>query len=238
MREQSEAKANDREVTSSVAQEPLGVVAVVSGEGIKKILRSLGVEAIVDGGQTMNPSAEDLVRAVDRIPAESVIILPNNKNIILTARQAEKLTKKRVFVIPTKAVTEAFAGMLMYDANRDPETVAAAMTEAAATVKTAEITWASRDSVSKKLKIKKGDIIGIASGDLIAGGKTVAATALKLLKELIDKDSEIISLIKGKDFSDGEAAALAAKLEAKYRDIEVNVYDGGQPLYPLIIGVE
>ncbi len=238
MREQSEAKAGGREDAVSVAPEPLGVVAVASGEGIKKILRSLGVEAIVDGGQTMNPSAEDLVRAVERLPAESVIILPNNKNIILTARQAEKLTTKRVFVIPTKAITEAFAGMLMYDGNRDPETIAAAMTGAAAAVKTAEITWASRDSITKKIKIKKGDIIGIASGDLIAGGKTIAATALKLLKKLVDKDSEIISLIKGKDLADDEAETLAAKLEAGYPDVEVNIYDGGQPLYPLIIGVE
>ncbi|MFA5867397.1 MAG: DAK2 domain-containing protein [Actinomycetota bacterium] len=238
MREQSEAKAAGREDESPVKQKPLGVVAVASGEGIKKILRSLGVEAVVDGGQTMNPSTEDLVRAVEQLRADSVIILPNNKNIILTARQAEKLTDKRVFVIPTKAVTEAFAGLLQYDENRDPETVAAAMTGAAAAVKTAEITWASRDSNANKQKIKKGDIIGIASGDLVAGGRTIGETALKLLKALIDKDSEIVSLIRGENFDEEAAAAVAAKIEKDYPDVEVHVYEGGQPLYPLIMGVE
>lgn len=238
MREQSEAKTVGRADGTSVKRKALGVVAVAVGDGIKNILRSLGVEEIIDGGQTMNPSAEDLVRAIERVPADNVIILPNNKNIILTARQAEKLTEKRVFVIPTKAVTEAFAGMLMYDEERDPETVAVAMTEAAGAVKTAEITRASRDSITKKLKIKKGDIIGLASGDLIAGGKTIAAITLKLLKEMIDKDSEIISLIKGMDLAGDEAAEIAAKVEKKYPDVEINVYDGGQPLYPLIIGVE
>ncbi len=238
MREQSEAKAGGRAEESAAELKPLGVVAVASGEGIKKILRSLGVEAIVDGGQTMNPSTEDLVRAVEQLKADSVIVLPNNKNIILTARQAEKMTAKRVFVIPTKAVTEAFAGLLVYDENGDPETVAAAMTAASGAVKTAEITRASRDSDANKQKIKKGDIIGIASGNLVAGGKTIGETALKLLKDLVDKDSEIVSLISGEDFAENEAAAIASEIEKAYPDLEVHVYDGGQPLYPLIMGVE
>ncbi len=224
--------------TPAAGNKPLGVVAVAVGDGIKKILKSLGVDEIVDGGQTMNPSAEDIVKGIERVKADAVIVLPNNKNIILTAHQAEKLTSKRVFVVPTTAITEAFAGMLMFVEDKDPAEITTAMSEAAGTVKTAEITRASRDSNVNKKKIKKGDIIGLAGGNLIAGGKTVGETALTLVKNLMDKDSEIITLIRGKDMPDKEAADLVTKIEAAYPDVEVNVYDGSQPLYPLIIGVE
>jgi hypothetical protein len=238
MREQSGFAEAGTAGQVTVETKPLGVVAVAAGAGIKKILRSLGVTEIVDGGQTMNPSTEDILKGIEKIPAEAVIVLPNNKNIILTARQTEKLTDKKVFVIPTTAITEAFSSMLLFDEEKDPATVAAAMTGAAGTVKTAEITLASRDSSADKQKIKKGDIIGIASGSLIAGGKTIGNAAAKLVERLVDEDSEIVSLITGQDMQGKEAQAIASQIAKKYPDLEVNVYDGGQPLYPLIIGVE
>lgn len=238
MREQSAAKGIKNKGRQAVEVKPLGVVAVAVGEGVKNILRSLGVIEIVDGGQTMNPSAEDILRAIERTPSHAVIVLPNNKNIILTARQAEKLTDKKVYVIPTKAVTEAFSSMLLFDENKEPAAVAAAMTGAAETVKTGEITMASRDSKADKQKIKKGDLIGIAGGSLIPGGKTVGETAIKLVARLIDENSEIVSLIKGRDLGEDEAEGIADKIGKDHPDLEVNIYDGGQPLYPLIIGVE
>ena len=239
MREQSRQRSEKQPSTASGAPpKPLGVIAVAVGKGNKQILRSLGTTAIVDGGQTMNPAAAEIVEAVENLNAESAIILPNNKNIILTAKQAAELTDKPLFVVPTTAVTEAFTALLSLDENRPLAEVGEAMTKAISGVKTGEVTWASRDLTVNKKKIKRGDVIGIASGSLIASGKTVNETAMKLIKAMMDKDSEVVTLIRGVDMPEAEAAVLAGNVEAAYPDAEVHVYDGGQPLYPLIIGVE
>lgn len=243
MREQTAARARSQEKAKArqnvqVERKAIGVVAVAVGEGIKQILESLGVIAIVDGGQTMNPSAEDIAKAVADAPADTVVVLPNNKNIILTAKQAAELSDKPIYVVPTTSVPEAFSALLSYDETKPLEEVGAAMTQAATEVKTGEVTIASRDSSVNKRKIKKGDVIGIASGSLVAGGGTVAKTAMKLIGVMIGPDSEVISLIKGQGLNPAQLGKLEADIAADYPDAEVNVYDGGQPLYPLIIGVE
>ncbi len=239
MREQT-AETADKMITAAAALEhkAVGVVAIAVGNGIKDILRSLGVATIVDGGQTMNPSTEDIVKAVEAAPADSVIVLPNNKNIILTAKQAATLTDKRVYVVPTRSAPEAFSALIAYDDSKSLNENGQAMDAAAALVTTGEITTASRDSKVNKKKVTKGDIIGIASGSLIAGGGTVAETAIKLIKAMANQDTEVITLIKGAGLDEAELPKLLEKLEKKFPLADTNVYEGGQPLYPLIIGIE
>jgi uncharacterized protein len=239
MREQTAANAGKQTAPAAAAErKAVGVVAIAVGDGIKDILRSLGVVLIVDGGQTMNPSTEDIVKAVEAAPADSVIILPNNKNIILTAKQAATLTDKQVYVVPTTSAPQAFSALIAYDESKSLNENGPAMDAAAALVKTGEVTTASRDSKVNKKKVTKGDIIGVASGSLIAGGGTVAETALKLIKAMADEDTEVITLIKGADLDAAEIPKLVEKLAKKFPEADTNVYEGGQPLYPLIIGVE
>ncbi len=240
MREQTAENVDKQLAAAATAAEhkALGVVAIAVGNGIKDILRSLGVVSIVDGGQTMNPSTEDIVKAVEAAPADSLIILPNNKNIILTAKQAATLTDKQVYVVPTTSAPEAFSALIAYDDSKSLNENGQAMDAAAALVTTGEVTTASRDSKVNKKKVTKGDIIGIASGSLIAGGGTVAETALKLIKAMANEDTEVITLIKGADLDEAELPKLIEKLAKKFPEADTNVYEGGQPLYPLIIGVE
>lgn len=239
MREQTAETTGKKVLASAQAEhKAVGVVAVAVGDGIKDILRSLGVVSIVDGGQTMNPSTEDIIKAVNTAPADAVIILPNNKNIILTAKQAATLTGKRVYVVPTTSVPEAFSALIAYAEDKSLNENGQAMDAAAAMVKTGEVTTASRDSKVNKKKITKGDVIGIASGSLIAGSGTVSETAIKLLKAMVDQDTEVITLIKGAGLDEREMPKLMGAIRKKFPEVETNVYEGGQPLYPLIIGVE
>jgi hypothetical protein len=237
MREQTATKAAG-EAAEKTEQKPLAIVAVAVGAGTKDILSSLGVSVIVDGGQTMNPSAEDIVKAVEAAPGDSVLILPNNKNIILTAKQVAALTDKPIYVVPTRAVTEAFSALLQFDETAALEANGAAMERAAQSVLTGEVTMASRDSKVNKKKIKKGEVIGIARGDLITSGGTISATVLKLVKKMMNKDKEVITLLRGADMPHQDVEELRQKIAEKYPDAEINVYYGGQPLYPLIIGIE
>jgi len=217
---------------------PLGVVAVGIGEGLKTILESLGVDAVVEGGQTMNPSAEDLVRAVNEINAEAVIILPNNNNILLAARQAVSLAGREVLVVPSSSIPQGLAAMLSFNPYDPPGENAARMEGAMADVKTGEVTRAVRETEIDGLAVKKGDFIGLADGSLAAVSGRLDGVVEELLTKMIDRDSSLITFYYGAGLTGAEAGEITALVQNKFAGVDVEVHYGGQPLYPFIISVE
>ncbi|MGI6693374.1 MAG: DAK2 domain-containing protein [Limnochordia bacterium] len=217
---------------------PLGIVAVVPGEGLAEIFKSLGVDYVVAGGQTMNPSTEDLVRAVDSVNAEAVIILPNNKNVIFSAQQARELTEKTVGVVPTRSVPQGISALMYFVAEDPLEENLAAMEEGMREVKTGEVTYAVRSTVAGDLHIEERDIIGLAEGKIAVVGSTPTAVAQDLVRTMVDEDSSVISIYYGSDLDDQAAQELHELISTEFPDCEVEVYPGGQPLYYYIVSVE
>lgn len=217
---------------------PLGVVAVVPGEGLAEIFRSLGVDYVVPGGQTMNPSTEDLVKAVSSVNAEQVIILPNNKNVIFSAQQARELAEKPVAVVPTRSVPQGITALMYYVAEDSLEDNLAAMEEAMREVKTGEVTYAVRSTVAGDLHIEERDIIGLAEGKIAVVGSSPTEVARDLLKKMVDENSSVISIYYGADLNAETAQELNELIRAEFPDCEVEVYHGGQPLYYYIVSVE
>jgi len=217
---------------------PLGVVAVGIGEGIVTILESLGVNAVVEGGQTMNPSAEDLVRAANGINAEAVIILPNNKNILLAAYQAVSLAERNILVVPSVSIPQGFAAMLSFNPYDLPEANAARMEGAMVGIKTGEVTRAVRDTTYDSLAVKKGDFIGLLDDRLVAVSGRLNELVQELLAKMIDQDSSLITFYYGAGLTGAEAREITASVQDKFADLDVEVHYGGQPLYHFIISVE
>jgi DAK2 domain fusion protein YloV len=215
-----------------------GVIAVALGEGITAILESLGVERVIDGGQTMNPSTEELVRSIENSRYNKVILLPNNKNVILAAQQARDLTKKEVLVVPSKSIPQGIAALLAFDPEADLETNGQEMTAAIEEVKTGEVTYAVRDSSFNGQKIQAGDILGLIDGELSVLGQEPEEVVLKLLEQLVEDDGEILTIYYGEGVSSAAAQELAARVSDAYPQCEVEVYEGGQPLYYYIVAVE
>jgi len=217
---------------------PCAVVAVATGDGIRRIFYSLGVQGIVTGGQTMNPSTAQLLEAVEAAPAEEVVILPNNKNIIPVAEQVDAQTAKRVHVVPTRSVTEGFASLLAYDPQASGEANAAAMAEAAAHVVAAEVTRAIRDSSCDLGPIREGDFMGLSRDGIVALAPTLEEACERLLDRLVDGSHEIVTLIEG----EGATPAVTRHLEVWLQDhrpgVAIEVHHGGQPLYPYLFGIE
>lgn len=229
-------------VTASNTDEPLalnGIVSIAMGEGLARILKDLGVNVIVEGGQTMNPSTEDIVKAIEACKAENIFVLPNNSNIILAANQAKDiLTDKNVFVLPTKTVPQGIASLIQFNAERSGEVNFENMKAAIETVKTLQVTFSVRDTVFNGMDIAKDDILGVADGTIIEVGKEVEQVTLKALDQLIDEDSEIVTLYYGENLTTEVAQVLADHLTEKYNHIDVDVQEGGQPLYYYIASVE
>jgi DAK2 domain fusion protein YloV len=219
------------------ASKPVGFVAVASGDGIAEILRSLGVDKVVNGGQTMNPSTAELVTAASEVDAEAVIVLPNNKNIVMAAQQAVGLSEKRIAVVPTTSVPECFSALLAFDPNAALEENVEAMTEAASVVATAEVTTAVKDAKSPVGDIKKGQVIGIADHQIAVIGEDVTAVALELVQKL-SEDRETLTILAGEDFSDADLSAFVDEVSRSFPHLEVDAHRGGQPLYPLVMGLE
>ncbi|MTI96748.1 MAG: DAK2 domain-containing protein [Firmicutes bacterium] len=219
-------------------RKPIGVIAVASGSGLEEIFRSMGVDTVIVGGQTMNPSTEDFLRAIDNLAAEQIIILPNNSNIILAASQAKDVADRPVAVIPTKTIPQGLAAMLSYVEDAELASLETEMTEASKAVKSGQITFAVRDSVFDGKPIAEGNILGIADGKIAVVGEDVAQTALSLLKELVDDEAEIITLFYGEDVKSEAAQELSVAVAAEFPDQEVELHAGGQPLYFYIIAVE
>ena len=237
--EEEKRKAKEEENARNVEKKESAFVAVTIGDGLTELFRGLGVDAVIEGGQTMNPSTDDMLHAIREANAENVYILPNNKNIILAANQAKELvTDCNVYVVPTKTVPQGIASVVNFVPGKDPETNFADMTEELANVRSGEVTYAIRDTTIDGKKIKSGDIMGIGDEGILAVGADVEHVVLSMLDKMIDEDSELVSLYNGKDYSEDDASKLAGMIEEKYPDIEVEVNYGGQPLYYVILSVE
>lgn len=217
----------------------IGVVAVVAGDGLGKILKSMGVDKVIEGGQTMNPSTEDLLSAINTIKADKVLILPNNSNIIMAAQQAAKMADKEVMVVPTKTFPQGVAAMLGYDVTQDLETNHKSMEEHCQNVLTGEVTYAVRDTVFDDVDISQGDILAILNGKITHTGKDLNTVTMELLTTIIDtEEAELITVFYGKDIDEKEAEKLQEEFTNLYPDVEFELYEGGQPLYHYIISAE
>jgi len=214
-----------------------GLIAVGQGNGWQQILQSLGVDRVVDGGQTMNPSTEDLLKAVADINARGVIILPNNKNIIMAARQAAEMADKPVRVVPTTSITQAVAALVAYESDAELDEVAEAMSVEATRVRTGEVTVAVKDSSINGLEIKQGDYIGLIDDQVRVKGESLT-DIVKLLLEKMTTDGDLISIFYGADVGESEASSLKQEIEEIYSDYDVELHYGGQPFYHYLISVE
>ena len=227
------------EAASAAERKPFGFVAVAAGEGNAKILKSLGIDVVVSGGQTMNPSIKDLLDAANSANADNVIILPNNSNIIMAAQSAAELVEMNCGVVPTKSVPQAFAAMFGFDESASLDENVEAMTESFADVKTGEVTTAIKDSKdAHDNPIVAGDVIGIADGSIEAVGHSVAEVVLSLLDAMEAEDADTMTILAGADFDDEALDALVEKIEEEFDDLEIDQHRGDQPLYPVIFSVE
>lgn len=216
-----------------------GFIAVSVGDGIGEIFRGLGVDYLIQGGQTMNPSTEDMLNAIAMVPAKNIYILPNNKNIILAANQARDLTKdKNIIVVPTKTVPQGITAIISFVPERSPEENLEEMTQAIGHVRTGQVTYAVRDTKIDDKEIHQGDIMGLGDHGILAVGTDVKAVARETVDCMMHEDAELISLYYGEDFSQEEAEALAEELEDAYPSCDIEVNDGGQPIYYCLISVE
>jgi len=216
----------------------IGIVAVAPGQGIANVFSDLLVDDMIEGGQTMNPSAEDIAKAVDRIPAKNVFVLPNNKNIILAADQAKTLTKKILHVIPTKSIPEGVASVLAFNPDSTVEENLEAMNNAKESVRSGSVTYAVRTTHVNGFDLETGDIIGLDEKGIIAKGNLVKDTTIQLIDKLITSDSVNMTLFYGKDVAEEDANALAEELEQRYPDCDINMISGEQPVYYYIISIE
>lgn len=220
-------------------RKPVGFITVSIGDGMNDIFKELGVDYIIEGGQTMNPSTEDMLTAIDHVNADHIFILPNNKNIILAANQAQSLTEdKDIIVIPTKTVPQGITAVLNYNAEEDVDTNEETMLEAIKCVKTGQVTYAVRDTHIDDKEIHEGDIMGIGDAGILAVGKSVDGTTKDMLAQLVNDDSELISLYYGEEVSEEEAEKLTAEIEELYPDMDVDAHMGGQPIYYYVLAVE
>jgi DAK2 domain fusion protein YloV len=238
LEEVHEHRLNLEDEQKQKAAKKIGLVAVASGAGVIDILKSLGVDEVVEGGQTMNPSTEDLLSAAEKVNSPAVIIFPNNSNIIMAAQQLDSLTEKKIAVVPTLSVMQAITALVAYDPEGDIDSILSEMTEEIKQVKFAEITYAVRDSAMNGLDIKEGDKIGILAGEITATGDEENEIAQKLLEQMVDEDSELITLFYGNGLREEEAMALKEIIEESFPEHEVEMHWGGQPHYSYFISVE
>lgn len=247
MREEHEEKlirdaqklAKEQKEKKKEAQKEFGFIAVSIGEGLNEIFKELGVDYIIEGGQTMNPSTDDMLNAIDEVNAKHVFVFPNNKNITLAANQAKSLVKdKEVIVIPTKTVPQGITAIINFVPDLSAEENEEVMLEEIKNVKTGQVTYAVRDTHIDDKEIHKDDIMGIGDSGIIAVGTDIAATTKEMLETLVDEDSELISIYYGADVSEEDAEKLTAEIEEKYPSVDVDTHFGGQPIYYYVLAVE
>ncbi len=237
-REEAEANA-PAEAAPEMPHKEVGFVTVAIGDGISQIFRDLGADHLIEGGQTMNPSTDDVIKAIEAVNADTVFVFPNNKNIILAANQAQQLvTDRKVIVIPTKTIPQGITALINYVPENTPEENEAAMNEEISLVRTGQLTYAVRDTRIDDKEIHQGDIMGVGDSGILAVGKDLKETAIETVAEMMDEDSELISVYYGSDTSEEDAQALCDELSEKYPDCDVELNAGGQPIYYYIISVE
>lgn len=234
------AKAAAKEVAqASVENKPVGFISVSVGEGMANIFRELGVDYLIEGGQTMNPSTEDMLNAINQVHADTIFILPNNKNIVMAANQARDLTEdKQIIVIPTKTIPQGLSALIGYVPEMSVEENEESMKEAMSLVKTAQITYAVRDTKIDDKEIHENDIMAVGDSGILAVGTAIDTVAVEAVDEMADEDTELISIYYGAEYTEEAANELAAQLEEKYPDCDIEVNAGGQPIYYCIISVE
>jgi len=221
------------------ARKAVGFITVSIGEGMNEIFRELGVDYIIEGGQTMNPSTDDMLTAIDHVNADHIFIFPNNKNIILAANQAQSLTKdKDIIVIPTKTVPQGITAIINYMPEADVDTNIDAMKEGISHVKTGQVTYAVRDTHIDDKEIHEGDIMGIGDEGILSVSQSVEEAAREMLALMVDEDSELISLYYGQDVSEEDAQKFAQTVEEQYPEVDVDLHSGGQPIYYYVLSVE
>lgn len=236
---QAEAQVDDQPAKPEEPRKDYGFVAVSIGQGMNDIFRELGVDYLIEGGQTMNPSTEDMLNAIEQVNAETVFILPNNKNIILAATQAQSLVEdKNVVIIPTTTVPQGISAIIGFDPEADAEENEESMKEIIECVKTGEVTYAVRDTSINGIAIKVDDIMGIDDDGIKKVGQDIEKVTLELLEEMVDEDSELISIYYGEDTTKEQAEALLEKVEEAYGDCDVQLEYGGQPIYYFLLSVE
>ena len=238
---QKPAKSADRtETFTPVAPtKPVGFVSVCAGEGLASLFKDLGVDTIVSGGQTMNPSTDDILRAVESTPAETVYVLPNNKNIIMAAEQTIPISTRKVIVIHTRTIPQGISAMLSFDPDTDVEANAIEMQKATERIATGQVTFAARDSDFDGHQIKKGELLAMLGGKISFTETDLEKSVMKLLKQMVKRDSQFITVIYGEDVTDEQAVELEEQIQAKYGSkAEITVINGGQPIYYYILSVE
>lgn len=249
MREEHNQKVIEKsEMQKAMAQEAMkksaplkdyGFITIAPGKGLADIFKGLGVDEVIEGGQTMNPSTEDILKAADNINAKVIYVLPNNGNIILAAQQAADIIEdKKLVVVPSKTVPQGITAMINFEMSRTEQENAEAMTSSMATVRTGQVTYAVRDTSIDGKEIHKDDILGLADKGLAAVGKDIDATVLELLDTMIDDDSELVSVYYGEDITNEQASGIVASIEEKYPNVDVELQEGGQPVYYYIVSVE
>lgn len=237
--EEAENNNHDEEVaTSSEEMKSYGFVTVAMGDGISNIFKELGVDYVIEGGQTMNPSTQDMLEAINKINAEHIFILPNNKNIIMAANQASEISDKDIRVIPTTSIPQGIACVTMFNPDSDVEDNFEELKSAIEAVKTGSVTYAVRDTEIDGIEIKEGNMLGLVEGKIKEVGQDKGEVAVKVLEHMIDDDSELITVYYGSDVSDEEAENFSSMLEEKYEDFDIQVYKGNQPLYYFLLSVE
>ncbi len=215
-----------------------GFIAVTMGEGLSRIFKDFTVDHVIEGGQTMNPSTEDFLNAIENINAETIIILPNNSNIFMAANQAKDISNKNIIVIPSRSVPQGLTALLSFDFETSPDVNEEIMIESIKTVKTGQVTYAIRDTSYNSLEIREGDILGIADNEIKSVGKDIKQVCVNLMEEMVTDESEIITIFYGSDTSEEDANELLDELTNKYDGLDVELYYGGQPLYYYIFSIE
>ncbi|MCR1970708.1 DAK2 domain-containing protein [Clostridium cochlearium] len=226
------------ETVKNSKKKPYAFIAVALGEGIRDAFKDLGVDVIIEGGQTMNPSTEDIIKAIDKINAENIFILPNNKNIIMAAKQAKELSEKNIHVIETKTIPQGITALTMFNFEGSLEDNIKAMEKGIKEVKTGSVTYAVRDTEVDGKTIKSGDIIGLKEGNIEEVGNDILEVCRKLIQDMVDEDSELITLFYGEDCDKDKVEEFIDEIEEIYSDLDVQCFEGKQPLYYFIVSVE
>ena len=235
----AQQKAEEEEAKADEPRKDMGFISVSIGEGMNEIFKGLGVDYIIEGGQTMNPSTEDMLSAIDHVNADHIFILPNNKNIIMAANQAATLVEdKDIIVLPTKTIPQGIVAMVNYIPDYSPEENKETMLAEIGNVKTGQVTYAVRDTEIDGKTIKQDDYMGIGDSSILSVGQDLKATTLEMVDAMVDEDSAIISIYYGTDASEEAAEEIGAVIEEKYPDVEVEINAGGQPIYYYVISVE
>ncbi len=225
-------------VPPSAAGKPYGFISVAAGDGLSKIFRDLGVDVVIEGGQTMNPSTEDILNGIGQIAADVIFVLPNNSNIILAANQAKALTERKIIVLPTKTIPQGISAMVSFNPDHTPEENEEYMNRAMKSVNTLQVTYSVRDTQMGERDIRKDDTLGILNGEIVASGESRDTVIREALDAAVTEESEILTIYYGEGVSEQEATDLADALGSRYKHLEIEVYPGGQPVYSHLFSVE